>query len=73
MHILIKVVKKSRPDGYFSRLQKMLEALQLQGESYILGQIFASTTTTSIDIEKFLHIFRIVHNVSFLEMSMNHL
>ena len=27
MHILIKVVKKSRPDGYFSRLQKMLEAL----------------------------------------------
>ena len=45
----------------------------VQGESYILGQIFASTTTTSIDIEKILHIFWIVHNVSFLEMSMNHL
>ena len=39
----------------------------LQGESYILGQMIASTTTTSIDIEKILNIFRIVHNVSFPE------
>ena len=35
MHILIKVVKKSRPDGYFSRLQKMLEALQLLLSNYL--------------------------------------
>ena len=34
MHILIKVVKKSRPDGYFSRLQKMLEALLLTLTTY---------------------------------------